>query len=127
MLKFKMRGQGEMATRVLNISRSSPKRFADGLYEEAKIEAKESERKTPVLSGALAATVRAEEPVLKGRSISCAIAAGDDEVDYAVHVHEDLDAYHDNGEAKFIESTLRESAPFMLERIARRIRLKPGM
>lgn len=29
------------------------------------------------------------------------------EAEYAVHVHEDLDAFHDNGQAKFLEEPMR--------------------
>jgi hypothetical protein len=42
-------------------------------------------------------------------------------VDYAVYVHENLEAHHEVGQAKFLESVLNESAPFMMERVAARM------
>jgi hypothetical protein len=46
----------------------------------------------------------------------------DEDVYYAVYVHEDPDAFHPYGEYKFLEKTLRESAPFMSERVGARLR-----
>jgi hypothetical protein len=43
-------------------------------------------------------------------------------VTYEVIVHEDLEAHHEVGQAKYLESTLNESAPFMLDRIAARMK-----
>jgi hypothetical protein len=42
---------------------------------------------------------------------------------YAVFVHENLEAKHTNGQAKFLEQPLREDAALMLEIIARRARV----
>ena len=45
------------------------------------------------------------------------------EVGYAIWVHERLDVLHPIGQAKFLESTLLESIPYLAERIAKRIAL----
>jgi hypothetical protein len=51
------------------------------------------------------------------------IVAGGPAAPYAIYVHEDLEAIHPVGQAKFIESVLLESRPFMAARIAKRIDL----
>lgn len=43
---------------------------------------------------------------------------------HAVYVHEDLDAEHATGQAKFLESALNEAAPTLARRIAAHIKLK---
>jgi hypothetical protein len=50
--------------------------------------------------------------------------AGGGTVDYALIVHEDLEAFHRVGQAKYIESVLNESKRSMPARIAKRIDLK---
>jgi hypothetical protein len=39
-------------------------------------------------------------------------------------VHEDTEVYHPRGNAKFIERPYRESSPFIMERVAKRVDLK---
>lgn len=96
----------------------------DALKTELNIEVKEIKRRTPVLTGRLRDSVRIEGPTSTGKQVIAAILAGGPSIDYAVIVHEDLDAYHRVGEAKFIERTLNESAPYMADRLAARIREK---
>lgn len=51
------------------------------------------------------------------------IVAGGPSAPYAIYVHEDLEAFHKVGQAKYIESVLMESRPFMAARVAKRIDL----
>jgi hypothetical protein len=97
--------------------------MADALMMETEVEATEARRRTPVKTGLLRSTVRAEGPYIKNGVISTAVSAGSAAADYALPVHEDLEAHHRVGEAKFIESTLKESAPHMGRRVARRLKL----
>jgi len=98
-----------------------PDRFGNALYAEAQIEATECKKRTPVDTGALRASIHVEGPFRKGRRIWATVVAGGPTVQYAFIVHEDLDAFHSNGEAKYIERPLAESAPFISARVAARI------
>ncbi len=49
------------------------------------------------------------------------VEAGGPSAPYGFFVHEDLEAFHSQGEAKFISGPLRESSRFMADRIAKRI------
>ncbi len=93
------------------------------LHAEAEIEMTEAKRRTPVDSGALKRSGQVEMKDEMGE-ITAHLTFGDAAVGYAVPVHEDLEAHHPVGEAKFLESTVLESAPFMHERVARRIVLE---
>jgi hypothetical protein len=46
----------------------------------------------------------------------------DEDVGYAVYVHEDLSARHTKGKAKFLEDPLNRRLPEMARRLAERIR-----
>jgi hypothetical protein len=71
----------------------------------------------------LRSTVRADGPFQDGNRISAAVVAGGPEAPYAVQVHEDLDAEHKVGNAKFVERPLLENAPEVLPGVARRVDL----
>lgn len=108
-----------MQGKVAEVRRQFPQRVERALYAEAKIELAETRRRVPVDTGRLrdsgfVATFR------RNTVTSVEIAY---DTPYAVYVHEDLEAYHPNGQAKFVESVLKESAPYLGERLARRLRL----
>jgi len=62
-----------------------------------------------------------------GRRVTAELGFGGAAAAYAVYVHEDLDAHHPVGQAKFLESTLTESAPHMPARVAANIARRVGM
>lgn len=105
----------------------APDEFARALYQEAQIELTEIKKLTPVDTGALRASEHLEGPVREGRRIYITIVAGGPTVPYAFTVHEDLEAFHKNGQAKYIEQPLAESAPHMSDRIAKRIDLNKAL
>lgn len=97
-------------------------RLARAQYIETEIDATEAKERTPVDTGTLKGTVHATGPDMDGDRIVTAIVAGGPAAPYAIEVHENLDAFHKVGQAKFIESVTRESAPHMRSRILRRYR-----
>lgn len=105
------------------IRQHAPDQFGMALRQEAEIEATECKRACPVEFGALRASIHAEGPTRDGRDMRASIVAGGPAAPYALIVHEDLEALHTNGEAKYIERPLRASAPSMAARIIKRIDL----
>jgi len=73
--------------------------------------------------GELRASEFVEGPTRQGGSVYTKILAGGPSAPYAIYVHEDLEAFHEVGQAKYIESVLLESRPYMAQRVARRIDL----
>lgn len=127
-LRGKMNASKVTAT-LRKIADKFPDRVGAAIYQEAQIEVTEMKRRCPVDTtahaphpGNLRASIHAEEPVRKGRRISVTVATGV-QAPYAIYVHEDLDAIHPIGEAKFMESVIKESAPSMLDRIGKRVQL----
>jgi hypothetical protein len=63
---------------------------------------------TPVLTGALAASGTTLPIEVNGTSIKKEIAFN---TDYAAAVHENLDAHHEVGQAKYLSTALEQNAP----------------
>lgn len=113
----------EVVSNLKKIAKQAPREFERAQYQETEIEAGECRRVTPVDEGTLRSTVHAEGPMWRGFQCETSVVAGGPAADYAIYVHEDLDADHEVGQAKFIEGPLLQSAPFMSKRIAARIDL----
>lgn len=93
-------------------------------------ETPECAARCPVKNGDLVSTIRTTPLVIGPKTVKCGTTAGGPSrksgkyVDYAIKVHEMTELYHPHGQAKYIESTYRESAPFILRRVADRVDLK---
>ncbi len=122
-----LRGSAALMKTLEKLGQAGMKQAARALYQEALVESKESQRRTPVDTGALRATHEVQKPRIEGHDVSVAIRVGGPSAPYAVIVHEDLEADHKVGQAKFLESTILESRPFLAERIAKRIDLKQAV
>lgn len=82
---------------------------AEAALNEADRELGLSLQIVPFRTGALYGTGRVETPTNEAGEITAAIAYGDETVDYALAVHEDLEAhYSPPGEAKYLERPVRE-------------------
>jgi len=100
-----------------------PNEVEHALYIETEIESKEVKRRVPVDKGILRGTVHVEGPFRVWRSIYCLIVVGGPAASYAMIVHEDLEAFHEVGQAKYLESVIMESRSSMAARVAKRIEL----
>jgi len=82
----------------------------------------DAQQLTPVDTGALQASGTTEPAELHGSRIEKAIGFN---TDYAAAVHENLNAHHETGQAKFLETAMSKNAPKFNDFMARR--LKPYM
>jgi hypothetical protein len=118
---------GGASRRLQNLKRNFPEEVGRALYQETEVESTEVKKRTPVKHGNLRASIHVEGPIYEGRSvinggkIITKIVAGGPSAPYAMYVHEDLTAFHKVGQAKFIESVIFESRPYMAARVAARI------
>lgn len=118
-----MSGGDAMRQRLARIRTQFPNAVAEALFQEAQIELTEVKRRTPVDKGTLRASEHIIGPIIRGKSIYVLIAAGGPAAPYAIYVHENLDAFHKVGQAKYIESVILESRPYMAARVAKRMQL----
>jgi len=121
-----MEGVEQMRQNILKVAAKFPDMVAKALYIEGQIEMTESKRRTPVATGVLRASGFVNNPVRSGRNISVTLGFGGAAEKYAVIVHEDLDAFHPVGQAKYLESVLNESRDHMAARLAKRVNLNVG-
>jgi len=136
-----VKGIRDLQDMLNKLGQASLKEGAAALYQEALIEQKESMRRTPVDTGALRASHMTERPVIVEREATVRIVVGgpagekflsfakkggavNNPQGYAFYVHENLDADHKVGQAKYLESTVKESAPFLPGRIAKRMQMR---
>lgn len=91
------------------------------LYRGCLIVELKSRARTPVLTGTLRATHETSEPEYNDseKSVECTISVGGPAAPYALAVHENLNRYHRNGQAKFLESAVLESRDSILDDISK--------
>lgn len=112
------------------VTRSFPGNVDMAVMKEGEIEMTEAKRRTPVWNparkvppGHTPGSLRASGRVTlvhEGAYSRTILSFGGDEysVDYAIYVHEDLEAFHATGQAKFLESVLNESSSSIAGRLA---------
>lgn len=126
MVDFELKGLDEVTRNIERLAGDIVDTAGRALFEEAQVEKAESMRRTPVDTGALRGSHSVSRPAYQGRQVEVTISVGGPAAPYAVAVHENLEAIHPVGRAKFLESTILESLPFLAARVARRMRSMLG-
>lgn len=112
-------GLDRVLDQLANIASAMPTLAQDALTVEAELIMTEAKRRTPVLTGAL----RSSGVVLPlDGEIGATLTFGGPAAPYAVYVHENMEAFHGVGQAKFLESAVLEAIPSLPQQIADRIR-----
>jgi hypothetical protein len=107
-LMFTFRNLTQRISQVLAFASGVNAEMAKKLYEDAEEVMRESkERYVPVDTGALRASGHVERPRISGSRASVDLGFGGPAVEYAEYVHEDLNAQHAVGQAKYLEIPLR--------------------
>lgn len=111
---------GTVTKRLQIMRKRGLREFGEAMHEEfQEVELLEVQASTPVRTGKLRSTVRVVGPDYRGSQVRVGITAGGiNGVDYAPPVHETHPTM-----SKFIERPLRESAPYILQRVAKRAQL----
>lgn len=123
----KLTGREAMQKKLARLRQRFPDEVGLALRQESEVEATEVKRRTPVDKGNLRGSIHVVGPIRLGRRIWTKIVAGGPAAPYAFFVHEDPDAFHKVGQWKYLESVIRESAPHMGARVARRIDLNRAL
>ena len=98
------------------------------LYKEGATIFEQSQEEVPVDTNALRTSGKLGLPQLEGQSVVVEISYGGAAVDYAMIVHEDLEARHREGKkAKYLEDPARRALAGMDERILAKIRKAMGI
>ena len=74
----------------------------------------------PVDQGPLRQSGHVDDPVIQGDEVSVTLGYGNSAVEYAVYVHEDLNAFHPGGgQAKYLEKPLKMALPGVKSRMSK--------
>lgn len=122
-----MVGLQQFVVRLDRVARVVPEKVARALYEEAQEIRTRSMRLTPVDTGALRASHVVSGPERVGNVTEVVIGVGGPAAPYAVYVHENLDARHPVGQAKFLQDAVLGALPGFARRIAARIEIGRGI
>ena len=125
-IDFTIRGIDQVNRNLQLIDGQILDAVAKALEAEGEIEMTKAKRRTPVKTDVLRASGHVLPVQRKGREMTVTLAFGGPAIGYAVYVHENLEAFHKVGQAKFLESTIRESAPYLAARVAARVKRGGG-
>ena len=109
-IKIKLQGFVELNNKLKNISEVSNV-VQNALLDCGNDLQQKAQDLTPVRTGALRASAFTEAD-RQGRKPSITVGF---EEEYALFVHENLEAHHNNGQAKFLEQPLKENADKYVE------------
>lgn len=127
-------GLQDLLTKLKNRPEAMKQAVAPALYMEGEETIADAKPVTPVLHGFLVNSGHVNLPEISEDSISVEFGFGgvagsgnqggstnEEDVGYAVFVHENLTAHHDVGGAKFLENPLNARLASMSDRLAGRI------
>jgi hypothetical protein len=112
--RFKVTGVTNLQKNLDRVLHALQKAAVASLKAEAEVVLEKAKSRTPVDTGQL----RDSGHVVADKNEVRVVF----DAPHALVVHEDLAAHHDNGEAKFLEATLSEAEPGMIQRIGAGVR-----
>jgi hypothetical protein len=122
MLTFRLTGLAEMQAKLKQAAEGVRVQMKSALAAEAERLLAEAQARVPVKTGALRDSGHVEMRDDGAGHLTATIAFGNEQVDYAVEVHENLEARHtDGGQSKYLESVINEEALQVAEHLAQRI------
>lgn len=125
-VKIRTRSGTEIGRLLERYGERAEKAVAVELYQEAEGIMAQSKELVPVDTGALRASGHVGLPERAGGTIRVVLGYGGPAAPYAFKVHEDLEAFHDDGQAKYLEMPIRQATAGMVQRIVAGMRRRLG-
>ena len=124
---FTLKGTPEVKAKIALALILARKQAADGLYKVGEEMMAESKGRVPIDTGNLKNSGHVTQPDANAREIEVTLGYGGPAAPYAIIVHEDVEDVVPRpggvGQSKFLESVVREYAPYLLSRVAELIHL----
>lgn len=109
----------DLKKKIENLTFTIPKAVRQFMRMEGEEAKADSMKNTPIEYGALRGSHEVIGPNADGRDIEVEITVGGPSAEYAIYVHEDLEANHPRGgEAKFLENAVARRQVGLLQRLA---------
>jgi hypothetical protein len=110
MPEVKIEGVEKLISQLRALNQDIPGAVGRGLYRGGqKVMAISQERYVPVDTGALRSSGHVTEPAASPSGVSITLGYGGPAAGYAIFVHENLNAKHTTGQAKYLETPLNEN------------------
>lgn len=100
---LKITGIEELQAVLKQLGDQATVKMGGSLFRQGTAIMTEAKEQTPVDTGVLKASGHVEEPIISGSQVSVQLGFGGVAGEYAVIVHENLNAAHPTGKAKFLE------------------------
>jgi hypothetical protein len=127
-VKIKLEGKDQVALALRLLGPRSAKAVAVALFKEANAIMNKAKEVTPVDTSTLKNSGHVKVPEIKGSKVSkvtVTLGFGGAAKEYAIKVHEDLNAYHKPPtQAKFLERPFLEAEVGMADRVAQELWLQ---
>lgn len=114
-------GKDKLIANMHNVLVREPEVLARAMYVEGESIITDAKNECPVRYGVLRASGHVQEPVIGDRIVTVKLGFGGPAAPYAVFVHENLEASHAVGKAKFLEDPMNRHAATMLQRIGEEV------
>jgi len=116
---LKIQGSERLKANLERLLRDAPDEMGKALHEVGRDISRESQKRTPVLTGALRASHVVHKAVVTWDDITVLIEVGGPSADYAVHVHYRDELNHSVGQSRFLESALNDARPGLAFQLAK--------
>ena len=118
-MKLSIRNTASVRSMLKKYKAAAVKVLASELYKEGeRIMLDSKNNYVPVDLGALKSSGHVQAPVIGASGISVTLGYGGASAPYAIYVHEDLNAIHPVGQAKFLEIPVRRAGKGTSSRVA---------
>jgi hypothetical protein len=124
--KVTVEGLPKLKEALERVGKNSVKIMASELHKEAEALMTEAKQETPVDTGALRASGHVKVPQTDNDSAVVVCGFGGPAAGYAVIVHENLEANHPTGKAKFLEDPFNRRLRGFAERIGDGMKARLG-
>lgn len=114
-IEFTYSGTKEMRQKAKKLQDDSRRSMLKSVDNFTTTEMREMKKRTPVETGELQDSGYTEKAHFVGDQVQARLGFT---AEHAMVVHEDLEAFHRVGQAKYMESVINESAPYFPTRVA---------
>lgn len=126
-VSLRFTGGPAMRAQLTGVAAQASAAIARALYQEGQTILTESKERVPVDTGTLKSSGYVTEPVRDGTAVRVTVGYGGAAAEYALYVHEDMEARHTVGGPKYLESVINERAPGFADRIGAQVRAELGL
>jgi hypothetical protein len=114
---FRIIGGGNISGKIAALNQAYGRAYSRAVKRAGLLVQREAQKKTPVDTGLLR---KSAKTAANGSGFDTEVQVSFS-TNYAIYVHEDLEAYHEVGEAKFLERAATEQKPNIIAMVKQEV------